>query len=71
VYSHGRNPGWSEEGKEEFVKLYDMVAKNWEKHKNTNVEQSIMKKWKGDGEPMMKIMTMKHEGICVPHEDFF
>jgi hypothetical protein len=28
VYSHGRNPGWSEEGKEEFVKLYDMVAKN-------------------------------------------
>ena len=71
VYCHGRNPGWSQEAKVEYEKLFDMVAENWEEHKNTNVEQFIMEKWKADSEKLMMVTVMKNEGICVHHEDFF
>jgi hypothetical protein len=55
----------------EFEKLFDMVVENWEKHKNTNVEQFIMEKWKINSDAMMMVTVMKNEGICVHHEDFF
>ena len=72
VYCHGRNLGWSQEAKVEFEKLFDKVVENWEAHKNTNVEQFIMEKWKQiDGDAMMKMTATKNEGICVHHEDFF
>ena len=72
VYCHGRNPGWSQEAKVEFEKLFDMVVENRDKHKNMNVEQFIMEKWnKIDSDAMMKIAGTKNEGICVHHEDFF
>jgi hypothetical protein len=44
VYYHGRNPGWSQEAKVEFEILFDMVLENWDKYKNTNVEQFVMEK---------------------------
>jgi regulator of replication initiation timing len=55
----------------EYEKLFDRVAENQEAHKNTNVEQFIMEKWKADSEKLMTVTVIKNEGICVCHEDFF
>ena len=71
VYCHGRNPGWSQEVKVELEKLFDKVVENWERHKNTNVEQFSMEKWKTNSEKLMMVTVMKNEEICVCYEDFF
>jgi len=70
AFHGGRNPGWPKEAKEEFAKLCDKVAKNWEAHTNTNVQESILEAWKSEGGTKTKKMTKKPETL-VPHDDFF
>jgi hypothetical protein len=57
--------------KVEYEKLFDKVVENWEAHKNTNVEQFIMEKWKTNSEKLITVTLIKNEEICVHHEDFF
>ena len=67
----GRNPGWLQEVKEEFAKLYNMVMKNRKVHIDTGVEETILDKWKSDSFATTTKTSMKKAEMFVPHDDFF
>ena len=67
----GRNPGWPQEAKEEFAKLYNMVVKNRKVHIDTGVEEMILDKWKSDSFATTTKTSMKKAEMFVPHDDFF